>query len=147
MNSAPRDGYPASAWLRWRVENPIIVLLVEDEQLIVLTVEEAFNAGGFTLASVASGTDAIRELEKSDMAYRALVTDIHLRDKVTGWDVAKRAREIAPEMAVVYMSGAAAAEWSAHGVPNSVLVTKPFAPAQLVTAVSQLLNKADTPGT
>jgi DNA-binding response OmpR family regulator len=133
--------------LRWRVENPIIILLVEDEQLIVLTIEEAFTAGGFALTSVASGTDAIRELEKPDTAYRALVTDIHLRDKVTGWDVAKRAREVAPDMAVVYMSGAAAAEWSAHGVPHSVLVTKPFAPAQLVTAVSQLLNKADTPGT
>jgi hypothetical protein len=25
-------------------------------------------------------------------------------------------------------------------VPNSILLTKPFAPAQLVTAVSQLLN-------
>jgi hypothetical protein len=26
------------------------------------------------------------------------------------------------------------------GVPNSILLKKPFAPAQLVTAVSQLLN-------
>lgn len=27
-----------------------------------------------------------------------------------------------------------------HGVPNSIPLQKPFAPAQLVTAVSQLLN-------
>jgi hypothetical protein len=27
-----------------------------------------------------------------------------------------------------------------QGVPNSILLTKPFAPAQLVTAVAQLLN-------
>jgi hypothetical protein len=30
---------------------------------------------------------------------------------------------------------------AAHGVPNSVLLDKPFAPAQLVIAVAQLLNR------
>ena len=38
------------------------------------------------------------------------------------------------------MTGAAADEWASEGVPNSILLNKPFAPAQLVTAVSQLLN-------
>jgi hypothetical protein len=38
------------------------------------------------------------------------------------------------------MTGAAAEEWPSKGVPNSILLTKPFPPAQLVTAVSQLLN-------
>jgi hypothetical protein len=43
------------------------------------------------------------------------------------------------------MTGAAADQWASHGVPNSILLTKPFAPAQLVTAVSQLLNSAQSP--
>jgi hypothetical protein len=30
-------------------------------------------------------------------------------------------------------------------VPNSVLIAKPFAPAQVLTAVSQLLNSGSTP--
>jgi hypothetical protein len=38
------------------------------------------------------------------------------------------------------MSGQHAEDWSSKGVPNSIMLTKPFAPAQLVTAVSQLLN-------
>jgi hypothetical protein len=38
------------------------------------------------------------------------------------------------------MSGAAADQWPSRGVPNSILLEKPFAPAQLVTAVSNLLN-------
>ena len=61
-----------------------------------------------------------------------------------GWEVAKRAREIDPEFPVVYMSGAHAEDWASKGVPNSIMLAKPFAPAQLVTAVSQLLN-AGTP--
>ena len=63
---------------------------------------------------------------------------------MNGWQVAKAAREIDPAFPIVYMTGAAAGEWPSHGVPNSILLAKPFAPAQLVTAVSQLLN-AGTP--
>jgi hypothetical protein len=42
------------------------------------------------------------------------------------------------------MTGLATDEWSSRGVPNSILLQKPFAPAQLVTAVSQLLNAGPT---
>ena len=59
---------------------------------------------------------------------------------MNGWQVAKAAREIDPTFPIVYMTGAAAGDWPSHGVPNSILLEKPFAPAQLVTAVSQLLN-------
>jgi len=43
------------------------------------------------------------------------------------------------------MTGDAGSDWAANGVPNSVLITKPFAPAQVVTAVSQLLNAGQPP--
>jgi hypothetical protein len=43
------------------------------------------------------------------------------------------------------MTGAAAEEWTSQGVPHSILLQKPFAPAQLVTAVSQLLNSVTPP--
>ena len=59
-----------------------------------------------------------------------------------GWEVAKEARKIDAGLPVIYMTGAAADQWAPHGVPNSILLTKPFAPAQLVTAVSSLLNAA-----
>ena len=73
--------------------------------------------------------------------YRVLVIDIKLgKDRIRGWDVARRARAINPDLPVVYITGANADEWAAQGVPNSILLTKPFAPAQLVTAVSRLLN-------
>jgi CheY-like chemotaxis protein len=71
----------------------------------------------------------------------ALVTDINLGSgELDGWDVARHAREIEPQFPVVYMSGIEADQWASKGVPNSIMLAKPFAPAQLVTAVSQLLN-------
>ena len=75
--------------------------------------------------------------------HRALVTDINFKAQLTGWEVARRARELSPEIPVIYMTGAAASEWPSLGVPNSVLLNKPFAAAQLVTAVAQMLNTVD----
>ena len=77
--------------------------------------------------------------------YRALVTDINLKGLMDGWQVARRIREIDPLFPIVYITGAHGDEWASKGVPNSVLLSKPFAPAQLVTAISQLLNAAGPP--
>lgn len=41
---------------------------------------------------------------------------------------------------IIYMTGTHGEEWASKGVPNSLLLAKPFAPAQIVTAISQLLN-------
>ncbi len=57
-----------------------------------------------------------------------------------GWEVARLIRQIDPTFPIVYMTGASADDWASEGVPNSILLNKPFAPAQLVMAVSQLLN-------
>jgi CheY-like chemotaxis protein len=117
-----------------------VILIVEDEAPIQGVVEDALSEGGFETAVAPSGEEAVTLLTSHKGKYRALVTDIQLRGVMDGWEVAKRAREIDPEFPIVYMTGGHAAEWPSHGVPNSILLTKPFAPAQLVTAVSQLLN-------
>ena len=72
--------------------------------------------------------------------YSALVTDINLKGPMKGLEIARLVRQIDPAFPIVYMTGAAADDWASEGVPNSILLNKPFAPAQLVTAVSQLLN-------
>ena len=102
---------------------------------------------GSSQSVASSGQNAVELLDASHSKYRALVTDINLgRGKMDGWEVARHAREIDPAFPVVYMSGDSAEDWGSKGVPNSIMLAKPFAPAQLVTAVSQLLN-AGTPPT
>jgi len=129
------------------VENLLVILVVEDDQLIQSVVEESLTDGGFEIVIASSGENAVALLDAADGKYRALVTDINLgRDKIDGWEVARHARKIDPHFPVVYMSGKDAIEWASKGVPNSIMLAKPFAPAQLVTAVSQLLNAGTTPG-
>jgi DNA-binding response OmpR family regulator len=128
------------------VEKLPVILVVEDDQLIQSVVEESLTDGGFDIVMASSGENAVELLDASEGKYRALVTDINLgRDGIDGWDVARHAREIDPAFPVVYMSGKDAADWASKGVPNSIMLAKPFAPAQLVTAVSQLLNSGTPP--
>lgn len=128
------------------MQSPPIVLVVEDDQLIQSVVEEALKEGGFEIDLVSSAKQAIDKLGNADGNYRALVTDINLgRGQTDGWEIARHAREIDPEFPVVYMSGDSAEAWASKGVPNSIMLSKPFAPAQLVTAVSQLLNNGTPP--
>jgi CheY-like chemotaxis protein len=121
-----------------------IVLIVEDDLEIQAILDEALVEAGFETAIVSSAEEAVTLLTGKVADSRAIVTDINLKGMMNGWQVAKAAREIDPAFPIVYMTGAAAGEWPSHGVPNSILLAKPFAPAQLVTAVSQLLN-AGTP--
>lgn len=128
-----------------KVEDLLIILVVEDEVLIQSVLEEALHEGGYEVKIASSGDEAVKLLDAQNPKYRALVTDINLgRGRMDGWEVARHARELEPELPVVYMTGDSAAEWPSKGVPNSVLITKPFAPAQILTAVSQLLNASST---
>jgi CheY-like chemotaxis protein len=127
------------------VEDVIAVLVVEDDQLIQAMVEEALSDGGFESAITGSAEEAITLLQGDKSKFRAVVTDINLLGRIDGWDVARAAREIDPALPVIYMTGTQGNEWASKGVPNSVLLTKPFAPAQLVTALAQLLNAGGPP--
>ena len=130
------------------MNNVITILVVEDDQLVQATVEDSLSEGGFKTAATASGEEAIALLREDKSQYRAIVTDINLLKTLDGWEVARVAREIDPIMPVVYMSGTNGGEWPSKGVPHSVLLKKPFAPAQVVAAVATLLNASppiDTP--
>ena len=72
------------------------------------------------------------------------IIDIKLPGGPDGWEIARRARELRADLPVVYTTADSAADWPAKGVPNSVVVQKPYAGAQLLTAISTLMTEADT---
>jgi DNA-binding response OmpR family regulator len=119
-------------------------LLVEDEALIVEILTAEFADTGFEVVVASDGNRAIAELDADAARFKAVVTDIRLGKGPDGWDVGRRARELVSDMSVVYVSGDSTHDWSSKGVPESVVILKPFAPTQLVTAVSTLVTAADT---
>ncbi len=111
------------------LEGKPVILVIEDDPLIRVFAEEALTEAGFEPALAASGEDAFTLLKDGNAKYRALVTDINLIGRIDGWEVAQRAREIDPKFPVIYMTGVAGDQWASRGVPNSIVLTKPFATA------------------
>lgn len=116
------------------------ILLVEDEAIVATVIEEYLTDAGFTVVTAFDGAAAMRTLDNPDIALDGLVTDIRLPGGYSGWDIARMAREKVADLAVVYASGDSSQDWKAYGVPESIMLGKPFVSAQLITALSQLLN-------
>jgi DNA-binding response OmpR family regulator len=129
-----------------KVSDAVRVLVVEDEALICSLIEDALVESGFEAYSVNSGEAALSTFRDGREGCRALLTDVNLGDGISGWELARQIREITPGFPVVYMTSASAPDWKSQGVADSVLLEKPFAPAQLAAAVSQLLDTGASPG-
>lgn len=121
----------------------LVVLIVDDDSLITLIIEDTLLAGGFKSACANSGERAVAIINAAPEKFCALVTDINLgKGQLRGWDVARQVRELTPALPVVYVTGDSGDEWTSMGVPNSILIPKPFAGAQILAAVATLMNNA-----
>lgn len=120
------------------------LLIVEDQFLLGHLLESMFDEAGFQVVLAIDGMQAIAGLDADATRFRAIITDIRLGSGPDGWDVARHARELVPNMPVVYMSGDSAHDWPIKGVSNSVFVPKPFTQSKIRSAVSSLLNRADS---
>jgi DNA-binding response OmpR family regulator len=123
---------------------PNVVLLVEDESIVLMDVEHSLEEAGFEVIGVTKGADALATFDRDPERVGALVTDIRLGNGPTGWDVARHVRSVNPDLPVIYVSAEGAEDWPSLGVPNSLMITKPFVMPQIITGLATLLNQAPT---
>jgi CheY-like chemotaxis protein len=105
---------------------PVRVLMVEDEFLISEWVAESLAEQGFAVRAVSSAAEALRYLKS--MTVDVLFTDINLAGGVDGLALAHRARELIPDLPVVYASGRINTLDKDLQVPGAVFVAKPYVP-------------------
>src|SRR5688500_11784387 len=116
------------------------VLYAEDETLIAAMVEEFLTEAGFEAIVAHDGEQAARMLAKHRDDLAALVVDVQLGRGPNGWDLARRARAGNPRLPVIYTTGDSAYQWTTEGVPHSLAIEKPFVEAQLLAALSGLMD-------
>lgn len=104
-----------------------LVLLVDDDAAVQTMLGIELSHAGFEIVAAGDGTQALAELESDAARFRAVVTDIRLGTGPDGWHVGRRARELVSDMPVIYMTGDSTHDWSSQGVPESVMLAKPFA--------------------
>ena len=118
------------------------VLLVEDEAEVAELVEEALQDLGLQVTIALTDKAAYAALEGGGAGgYDVLVTDINLGVGTTGFDVARRARQLNRRLAVIYITGQAA-RLERFGVEEGVMFPKPFNARELADRVKALLDSA-----
>jgi CheY-like chemotaxis protein len=111
------------------------VLLVEDDPAICGVISDLLNEIGLQTVCVHTDRQAYDMLPTLP-AFSAVLVDVNLGPGTTGFDVARFARQVIPDVAVIYVSGQASPDsFRAFGVPDSDFLLKPFDPADLVEAV------------
>jgi DNA-binding response OmpR family regulator len=116
------------------------VLVVEDETLILMDIEAALEEAGFAVTGTTSVESALTAFAADPHTFKALITDIRLGLGKSGWDLAREIRATKPALPVIYISGDSEVYWPSEGVPNSVMISKPFFMPQITIALATLLN-------
>ena len=113
------------------------VLLVEDDALIRMSTADILEEAGFVVVDAASAEEAMAALQTAPVDV--LVTDVNLPG-ASGSDLAKRARILRPQVAVVFATGDTS---SVSAEPGTIVLAKPFGAEDLLSALER--SKASAP--
>ena len=119
---------------------PIRVLLVEDEYLISEWVAESLAEQGFAVCTATNGMDALKCL--ASIPVDVLFTDINLAGGMDGTMLARRARELLPDLPVVYASGRVTVLDPQVRVPGSTFMPKPYVPSLIGRVLANAVKSA-----
>lgn len=114
------------------------VLVVEDEFLIRMVLAEALADEGFEVLEAGDTAEA-EAILLAEPAIRLLLTDVTLPGPFDGIELARRACERRPELAVITMTGRP--DPAAAPGPQRLQIAKPFTPSQVCAAAHGLLQQ------
>lgn len=127
-----------------RGATPVSVLVVEDEVLISNLVADVLSASGFLVHEVTTADEALEYID-SGAAIDVLFTDINLPGGMNGAELATRARQMRPEMPIVYASGRYKLSEIAPLVPRSLFMAKPYDPNDVCALLTRLTGTGSPP--
>ncbi len=111
------------------------VLLVEDDDLVRDCLAEALHDAGLDIEGSASGEAALAVLRR-EAAPKVLVTDINLGHGMDGLAFARAAREVHPDLPIVYISGRYGELRGLSG--RERFLPKPFTAPSLLRAIADV---------
>jgi CheY-like chemotaxis protein len=128
--------------------DPTTILVVEDEVLIRLAVADYLRVCGYRVLEASTGEEA-QTIFGDDQRIDVLLTDIDLGRGMTGFELARWAREAHPQVRVLLTSGVARMAQSAGELCDLPLLKKPYPHERLVEEIRRrlgALRRAGPPG-
>jgi two-component system, cell cycle sensor histidine kinase and response regulator CckA len=118
-----------------------VVLLVEDEAPVRAFAGRALRMRGYTVLEAENAEEALKTLEDETLAVDLFVTDV-VMPGMDGPSWVKQAREMRPDVKVVFVSGYAEERFAddQSSIPNSVFLPIPFSLNDLTAVVHAQLG-------
>ena len=116
----------------------VTLLLVEDDELVRLTVAMTLEDLGFTVLEATTGEAALQQL-KTGLDPDILVTDIDLGPGISGLQLADQVREGWPRLPVVFVTGRTPTLQGRPRREREAYLPKPFEGETLARVVHGLL--------
>ena len=115
-----------------------VILVVDDEAVLRLLAVEHFEDSGYEVLEAGDGHEAIAIL-KSRPDIQAVFTDVQLPGDPDGFGIARQARDVIPDCAVVVVS---ARQWPESGdlQPGIRFITKPYSGPNVVRMFNEMLS-------
>lgn len=111
------------------------ILVVEDEALLRLVIADELRDAGFAVVEANDGGEAIDVLTKQ-LPVDLLFTDIRMPGDLSGWDLAEQARDLRPNIPVIYATGFS--DDAPRLVPGARLFKKPYRASTIIDAAHEL---------
>ena len=116
----------------------MVVLLVEDDAMVRLTLADFFEDAGIDFFEADNAEDALAILDDISQPIDVLVTDLNLGTGDSGLVLASKARQRRPNLRVIYETGSRDMLADRAFSPWERVFYKPFDPAALAATVSTL---------
>lgn len=114
------------------------ILIVEDDEMILRTLEFRLKKDGYKVEVARDGKDALKKLKEN--TYSLVITDLML-PFVTGMEVLSFAKSNKPDLPIIVLSGAdeEGTIMDAFKLGADDFIAKPFSPGELTLRVKRLL--------
>lgn len=135
---------PAPAAIEMRSGDGETVLLVEDEPAVRHISAAFLHSLGYRVHAFGSAEEALRQLQLDD-TISLLFSDVMLGNGMDGKELARAARTLRPDLAVLLTSGYedSLARWEQVDADRFELLRKPYRREQLAAAVRRSLAPSD----
>ncbi|MDD2335616.1 MAG: response regulator [Geobacteraceae bacterium] len=120
------------------------ILVADDDPSVRELSEKVLGMVGITVITAEDGNDAVEKFLENKDTIDLVVLDI-IMSKMNGKEVYEKAKEIRPDIKVVFISGYAADFMNNRGMLDEKLefVEKPFNPRRLLKKIQEVLDKTN----
>jgi CheY-like chemotaxis protein len=124
-----------------QIESIAMILVVEDDDRLRRLIEELLLHRGYHVISAQDGCEALDRLQR-EPRLSLIVTDIRMPG-INGWELARRATEIRPNVKVIYITGYAGEQFP-QDAPQGPLLRKPWQVSEFYGSIEKLMNSNGT---